>query len=340
MNEGTKQVDEGIKLADKAGLSLHEIVEVSQRVTDMVSQIAAASEEQSSASEQISKNVEGISSVTNQTAAGVQQIARAAEDLESFDGKSPTAPGQVQADGGIRRAKTATVHHAPKLNVKHKEEKSKLCREREWRVQCPTSKRVSFEGLSIVNSSERLSDRITSPESKLRTKKEDPIMAETVDIRGKSQNGSVGDELLQLVSFNIGEEEFGVDILKVQEINRMLEVTRVPNAPEYVDGVINLRGKVIPIIDLRRRFGLERKEHDKNTRIVVVELNGKVVGFVVDAVQEVLRIHKSVTEPPPPIVAGIEAEYITAVGKLEDRLLILLDLEKVLSNEHTKTLAA
>ncbi len=165
-------------------------------------------------------------------------------------------------------------------------------------------------------------------------------MAETVDIRGKSQNGSVGDELLQLVSFNIGEEEFGVDILKVQEINRMLEVTRVPNAPEYVDGVINLRGKVIPIIDLRRRFGLERKEHDKNTRIVVVELNGKVVGFVVDAVQEVLRIHKSVTEPPPPIVAGIEAEYITAVGKLEDRLLILLDLEKVLSNEHTKTLAA
>lgn len=120
----------------------------------------------------------------------------------------------------------------------------------------------------------------------------------------------------------------------------MLEVTRVPNAPEYVDGVINLRGKVIPIIDLRRRFGLERKEHDKNTRIVVVELNGKVVGFVVDAVQEVLRIHKSVTEPPPPIVAGIEAEYITAVGKLEDRLLILLDLEKVLSNEHTKTLAA
>ncbi len=158
-------------------------------------------------------------------------------------------------------------------------------------------------------------------------------MAETVDIRGKAQNSVVGDELLQLVSFNIGEEEFGVDILKVQEINRMLEVTRVPNAPEYVDGVINLRGKVIPIIDLRRRFGMERKEHDKNTRIVVVELSGKVVGFVVDAVQEVLRIHKSVTEPPPPIAAGIEADYITAVGKLEDRLLILLDLERVLAND-------
>ncbi|HTY09824.1 MAG TPA: chemotaxis protein CheW [Bacteroidota bacterium] len=158
-------------------------------------------------------------------------------------------------------------------------------------------------------------------------------MTDTIDIRNKAQNSGAGDELLQLVSFKIGEEEFGVDILKVQEINRMLEVTRVPNAPEYVDGVINLRGKVIPIIDLRRRFGMERREKDKNTRIVVVELEGKVVGFVVDAVSEVLRIPKSVTEPPPPIVAGIETDYITAVGKLEDRLLILLDLEKVLLKE-------
>jgi purine-binding chemotaxis protein CheW len=112
----------------------------------------------------------------------------------------------------------------------------------------------------------------------------------------------------------------------------MLDVTRVPNTPEYVDGVINLRGKVIPIIDLRRRFNMERKDHDKNTRIVVVELSGVVVGFVVDAVSEVLRIPKSVTEPPPPIVAGIRADYITAVGKLEDRLLILLDLEKVIAS--------
>ena len=163
-------------------------------------------------------------------------------------------------------------------------------------------------------------------------------MAETKDIKAASQGKS--EELLQLVSFKIGGEEFGVDILKVQEINRMLQVTRVPNAPEYVDGVINLRGKVIPIIDLRRRFGMERKEHDKNTRIVVVELSGKVVGFVVDAVSEVLRIPKSVTEPPPPIVAGVNADYITAVGKLEDRLLILLNLEKVLLGEETNLLAA
>ncbi len=145
--------------------------------------------------------------------------------------------------------------------------------------------------------------------------------------------GSTGEQLLQLVSFSIGEEEYGVDILKVKEINRMLDVTHVPNAPEYVDGVINLRGKVIPIINLRRRFNMDRKERDKHTRIVVVELSGKVVGFVVDAVREVLRIPSSITEPPPSLAGGARSEFITAVGKLEDRLLILLNLEKTLTEQ-------
>jgi purine-binding chemotaxis protein CheW len=145
------------------------------------------------------------------------------------------------------------------------------------------------------------------------------------------KQAAASDELLQLVSFNIGDEEFGVDILRVQEINRTLAVTRVPNVPEYVDGVINLRGKVIPIVDLRRRFGMERREHDKHTRIIVVDLGGETLGFVVDAVREVLRIPRSVTEPPPQIIGGVREEYITAVGKLDDRLLILLDLDKVLT---------
>lgn len=143
----------------------------------------------------------------------------------------------------------------------------------------------------------------------------------------------VSNELLQLVSFTIGEEEFGVDILKVQEINRVVDITSVPHTPEYVDGVINLRGKVIPIIDLRRRFGMERKEKDKNTRNIIVELDHTVIGFVVDSVNEVLRIQKSVAEPPPPIIAGIEADYITAIAKVDNRLLILLDLDRVLTTK-------
>ena len=149
----------------------------------------------------------------------------------------------------------------------------------------------------------------------------------------KGTNASGGsEELLQLVSFKMGNEEFGVDILKVQEINRMLEVTHVPNSPPYVEGVINLRGKVIPVINLRQRLGLESKKWDKHTRIIVMELSGKTVGFVVDAVSEVLRIPKSVTEPPPAMDNEANTDYIMAVGKLEDRLLTLLDLDKVLLN--------
>ena len=161
-------------------------------------------------------------------------------------------------------------------------------------------------------------------------------MTEAKEIAVRKQGG----EVLQLVSFSVGQEEFGVDILKVREINRMVEITRVPNASEFVSGVINLRGKVIPVIDLRRRFGIGKKDNDKNTRIIVVELTGRVLGFVVDAVNAVLRIPRSVTEPPPPMVAGIGSECITAIGKLEDRLLILLDLERVLTIEEDVQLAA
>ena len=146
-------------------------------------------------------------------------------------------------------------------------------------------------------------------------------------------------ELLQLVSFMIQNEEFAIDILFVQEINRMLQITKVPNAPAFVSGVVNLRGRVIPVIDLRTKLGMEVKEHDKNTRIVVVEVKEKTVGFIVDAVKEVLRIPASITEPPPELVTGINSEFIMAVGKLEDRLITLIDIEKILSNSEAKSLS-
>ncbi len=146
-------------------------------------------------------------------------------------------------------------------------------------------------------------------------------------------------ELLQLVSFMIQNEEFAIDILFVQEINRMLQITKVPNAPAFVSGVVNLRGRVIPVIDLRTKLGIEVKKHDKNTRIVVVEVKEKTVGFIVDAVKEVLRIPASITEPPPELVTGINSEFIMAVGKLEDRLITLINIEKILSNSEAKSLS-
>lgn len=155
----------------------------------------------------------------------------------------------------------------------------------------------------------------------------------------KVSNSTESVELLQLVSFLIGKEEFGVDILKVQEINRMFQITKVPNSPDYVDGVINLRGRVIPVIDLRLKMGMTRKEHDKDTRIIVVDLTGRTIGFIVDKVKEVLRIPSSIIEPPPDMAAGINADYITAVGKLEDRLLILLDLDKIITQQEKAELS-
>ncbi|MEW5844585.1 MAG: chemotaxis protein CheW [Bacteroidota bacterium] len=139
-------------------------------------------------------------------------------------------------------------------------------------------------------------------------------------------------EILQLVSFKIGNEEFGVDILNVQEINKMTQITKVPNAPDFVEGVINLRGRIIPVIDLRTRLKLDKKEHDKDTRIIVVEISNKTVGFIVDAVKEVLRVPVNITEAPPEIVTGIDSEFIKSVGKLDDRLLILMDLNKIITN--------
>ncbi len=141
------------------------------------------------------------------------------------------------------------------------------------------------------------------------------------------------EELLQLVGFKIGEEEFAVDILRVQEIIKMIMMTKVPNTPEYVKGVINLRGRIIPVIDLRKRLGLKEKEADQNSRIIVVEIEENTIGFIVDEVSEVLRIPQSIIEPPPSMVGDVNANFITAVAKLENRLLILLDLEKILVDE-------
>jgi purine-binding chemotaxis protein CheW len=138
-------------------------------------------------------------------------------------------------------------------------------------------------------------------------------------------------ELLQLVSFRVGDEEFGLDILRVQEIIRVQPLTRVPSSPDFIDGVMNLRGRIIPVVALRRRFALAHAPSTPQTRIVVVEMKGAVLGFIVDSVSEVLRIPASTIEPPPRL-GKVDREYVSGVGKLEDRLLILLDVDRLISD--------
>jgi len=157
-----------------------------------------------------------------------------------------------------------------------------------------------------------------------------------MDLRANEPKGSARElkvaheQLLQLVGFHVGGEEFVIDILRVQEIIRTQQLTRVPNSPDCMEGVMNLRGKIIPVIGLRKRFGLEEVPPNKQNRIVVVEIKGAVLGFVVDAVSEVLRIPAGSVEPPPRI-SLVEREYVAGVGKVGDRLLILLDADRLMS---------
>lgn len=141
-----------------------------------------------------------------------------------------------------------------------------------------------------------------------------------------------GDELIQLVSFMLSSEEYGVEVLKVREIIRMPEITKMPNTPSYVEGIINLRGKVIPIISMRKRFGLMEADHDSHTRIMVMDVAGGLTGFIVDAVSEVIRIRSSEIQPPPNMVAGnVDQEFITGVFNHAEHLLIIMDVDRMFS---------
>ncbi|MBX3395211.1 MAG: chemotaxis protein CheW [Phycisphaerae bacterium] len=154
-------------------------------------------------------------------------------------------------------------------------------------------------------------------------------------ISGSSANASNGNGAgtTQIVGFRIGNEEYGVDIMRVQEIILLGHITKMPEVPDYIRGLINLRGHVIPIVDLRTRFGLPRGQSDEHTRIIVVNVGDKTMGIVVDAVNEVLRIGAEQLEPAPSSIAGIDHAYIKGLIKFESKLLILLDIHAILTRE-------
>ena len=142
----------------------------------------------------------------------------------------------------------------------------------------------------------------------------------------------------QLVVFDLASEAYGVDIGAVREIIRMQDITKVPRTPEFVEGVINLRGKVIPVVDLRKRFMLPVAEQNDDNRIVVVDIGGQDIGVVVDAVTEVLRILSDSVEPPSSVITTTDSDYLMGICKLESRMIILLDLERVLSDDEKNVL--
>jgi len=142
---------------------------------------------------------------------------------------------------------------------------------------------------------------------------------------------------LHLVGFRVGRETFGVPIAMVREIVRLPEITAVPNAAEFIEGVINLRGKIVPVVDLRKRFKDATPESEKKSRILVAEVDGQSVGLIVNAASEVLKIPPSEVEVPRNLFSEGELSYISGVGKLGGRLILILDLTKVLQRSELRS---
>ncbi|MDI6874876.1 MAG: chemotaxis protein CheW [Actinomycetota bacterium] len=152
-------------------------------------------------------------------------------------------------------------------------------------------------------------------------------------------NRSRNPGLNKYLTFVLGDEEYGLDILKVKEIIGLMEITKVPRMPDFVRGVINLRGRIIPVVDLRRKFGMPEQEDTRETCIVVVDLDGTNMGVVVDRVSEVLDLVSEDIEETPEFGASVDTEFITGMGKSGNRVIMLLDIGKVLLGEELASLA-
>jgi purine-binding chemotaxis protein CheW len=163
-------------------------------------------------------------------------------------------------------------------------------------------------------------------------------VASTVPVAQREFSEGVGS--IQLVGFRLAGELYGIEITKVREIILITEITRIPQTPHYVRGLINLRSTVIPVIDLRTLVGLPEPELTDENRIIVVRAGGRLMGIVVDAVNEVLRIKQEQIAPPPPTVAKLGQEYLTGLVRLEKQLLILLDIDKMLGMQDIAQVAA
>jgi purine-binding chemotaxis protein CheW len=144
---------------------------------------------------------------------------------------------------------------------------------------------------------------------------------------------SVKSELTnEFLTFRLGAEEYGVDILKVQEIRGYDAITQIANAPVFVKGVINLRGVIVPIVDMRIKFGLGEAEYDQFTVVIILNVAGRVVGIVVDAVSDVISLEQEQLRPTPGMGSIIDTEYIMGLGTLDERMLILIDIEKLMAS--------
>lgn len=137
----------------------------------------------------------------------------------------------------------------------------------------------------------------------------------------------------EYLTFVLGQEEYGIEILKVQEIRGYDAVTKIANTPSFIKGVVNLRGRIVPIVDLRIKFNLEKREYDEFTVVIILNLHGRVVGIVVDGVSDVMELQADRIREVPDLVSNIDTQYILGLGSVEERMLILVDIEKLMNSQ-------
>ncbi|MDY6934225.1 MAG: chemotaxis protein CheW [Spirochaetota bacterium] len=152
------------------------------------------------------------------------------------------------------------------------------------------------------------------------------------DKKGRANNS------IQIVCFQVENEEYGIEILKVQEILKTPKITTLPKSADYIRGVIDLRGKVIPVVDLSKRFGIESNRNTESKRAIVVNIMGKDLGLAIDSVSHVVRVDESDIEPPPPVIKGISGRYITGIAKVEDTFVVILDIDQIFSSQEIESM--
>ncbi len=224
----------------------------------------------------------------------------------------PAAKSSLKEDVGKAQVEeTTTISEGPTESI--------IEQEKEKATPGPTEAAVSVEPAAI----QKVDDKVALQET---DSLDEILLAQT-----RKPEQELEEENLQLLTFTIGEEEYGLSIMDIKEIVRPQETTEVPKTPDYIMGIISLRGIIIPIFDVRIRLGLTEGEDNPKARIIVVSVKDNFYGLFVDSVVQVINIPISSIEPPPEIIGGVDADFLKGVGKIDDRLIILLNLEKALT---------
>ena len=350
INASVERVEQGTALVDQAGTTMQEVVQSIQRVTDIVGEISSASQEQNAGVNQVAEAVTSMDQTTQQNAALVEESAAAASSLRG------QAEQLVQAVSLFRTAGSPSASASPVTAVSQLmaapvsraaprggqaagppgtgQGPAQACR------SGPHARTGSAQGRTQVHPRQRGRQRrlgkllsLNAPTDPI-TEHQDPTMdmnTHAAPANGRSVTAQQGAHA-EFLTFRLGAEEYGIDILRVQEIRSYEEPTRIANAPHFIKGVVNLRGVIVPVVDLRIKLNCEKVEYNGFTVVIVLNVHGRVVGAVVDSVSDVLELSQELIKPAPEMNTNVDTSYITGIASVGERMLILMDIAALMSS--------